>query len=53
MIDNIYLTIVRYWDFYCRYFLRQWDDMTPTSYGALLVFIGAVGWLLMKNSVRK
>lgn len=47
------LPAMNYLDFYCRYFTKQWHDMTPMKYGVLLIAIGVVGFLLMKNGTRR
>lgn len=38
-----------YWDYLCK----VWNEMTPMSYGILLVCIGIFGWLFMKSGLKK
>lgn len=52
-MDWITTTTREYSAFYSRYFSQQWAHMTPVKYVALLLAIGAVGWMLMRNSVKK
>ena len=49
MWDRLVIGMSSYLDFYCRYLVKQWHDMTPARYGALLIAIGLVGFLLMKS----
>ena len=53
MWDRLFLGMSSYLDFYCRYFSKQWHDMTPTKYGVLLIAIGLIGFLMMKSSARR
>ena len=53
MIDWITTTAREYSAFYAKYFSNQWANMNPTKYVVILVTIGLVGWLLMRNSVKK
>lgn len=39
-------------NFYQKFLLDSWHNMTPTGYGCLLVAIGLVGVLLMKGARR-
>ena len=42
-----------YLDFYRKFLLRQWADMSPMEYGTMLVLIGVFGWILMKSSTKR
>ena len=53
MWDWITTTTREYSAFYSRYFTTQWSHMTPFKYAALLISIGVVGWMMMRNSVKK
>jgi hypothetical protein len=33
--------------------IQYWNQMTPMQYVTVLVSIGVVGWLLMKNSAKR
>lgn len=41
-----------YIHFYQKFFIRAWDNMTPTQYGLLLTSIAVIGYLLMKHGAR-
>lgn len=49
MWDSVTTGINSYLNFYSRFFSEQWRDMSPMKYGLLLISIGVVGFLLMKN----
>lgn len=53
MFDPLVIAMSSYLDFYCRYFTKQWHDMTPTKYGMLLIAIGVIGFIMMKSSNRR
>lgn len=43
-----------YWtDYYWDYLVKVWNQMTPATYGILLVGIGVFGWLLMRGTLKK
>ena len=44
--------IQEYLDFYQKFLMESWHNMTPTRYGFLLVTIAVVGWLMMKSGRR-
>jgi hypothetical protein len=46
-------TVYSYWDFYCRFFSMQFNQMSPMKYGGLLIGIGVFGWFLMKNGSKR
>lgn len=48
----MYQNAMYYLRFYRDYALKAWADIGPETYGILLLSIGIVGWLLMKNSAR-
>lgn len=39
-------------NYYYKFLLESWHNMTPTGYGVLLVVIALVGTLLMKGARR-
>ena len=53
MWEQVSLTLNSYWHFYIRFFAKQWHDLTPMRYGGLLIGIAAVGWLLMRNGLKR
>jgi hypothetical protein len=53
MLENVTSTISSYMSFYGQYFLQQWAQMTPAKYGALLLAVGVLGWVLMKSSQKR
>lgn len=53
MWETISGTISEYLGFYASYGQKRWSNMTPVEYGTLLIFIGVVGWLMMKNAGRR
>ncbi len=53
MLDAFWETCRIYSAFYTRFLSQQWAHMTPIKYAAVLIFIGAFGWFLMRNSVKK
>ena len=53
MFQNIIVTIKSYLSFYQSYLVKQWRDLTPETYVALLIIIAFVGWMMMHNSTKK
>jgi len=53
MFEHISRTVHSYLWFYQHILLQQWRNMTPVSYGCLLIGIGVVGFLLMKSGQTK
>ena len=53
MWENISLTLNSYWQFYVRFFANQWHDLTPMRYGAMLIGIAGIGWLMMRNGLKR
>lgn len=53
MFEHVSQTFHEYMAFYSRYLAQQWNHMTPTKYGVLLISIGVFGWLLMKSSTKR
>lgn len=43
----------RYVRFYQDYAQNKWANLTPMQYGILLISVGVVGWILMKNASRR
>lgn len=39
-------------DFYQRFLLRAWHNMTPMQYGYMLVTVAVVGYLSMRGGPR-
>lgn len=48
MLDTISYTL----NFYYKYALYRWDNITPVQYGGVLIFIAVSGYLLMKGASR-
>ncbi len=46
-------TIYEYSTFYYEFVAKQWNGMTPTKYGYLMIAIGVFGWILMKNGANR
>ncbi|MFV0445258.1 MAG: hypothetical protein ACK5Q5_16900 [Planctomycetaceae bacterium] len=46
-------SISSYIRFYKNYAARRWDGMTPMEYGILLITIGVIGFVMMRNASRK
>jgi len=44
--------VMQYLNFYQRYLLQKWDNLTPMQYGSMLITIGVVGWLMMKSGPK-
>jgi len=40
----------RYLRHYQRAFFDFWENITPDQYGALLITVAVVGWLMMKSA---
>jgi len=53
MLHNMSRTVHSYLLFYQRSLLQLWNNMTPVSYGCLLIGICVVGFLLMSSSQKK
>ena len=53
MLNNLMVTVNQYWNYYQSSLIYQWQTMNPTKYSTLLICIGVIGWLLMKNSSRR
>ena len=53
MLRSIQRFFSYYANYYWDYLVEVWNDMTPMSYGILLVCIGIFGWLLMKSGLKK
>lgn len=51
--DRLWYGTSYYLAYYRDFLLDQWNDMTPMRYGALLISIGVLGWLLMKNGPKR
>ena len=52
-MSGFWQTVNGYLSFYERFFMTEWNQMSPTKYGMLLLGIGAFGWLLMKNASKR
>lgn len=48
MLDLIY----QYYCYYMREASHFWHNLGPYEYGGILLFIGFVGWLLMRGRSR-
>jgi hypothetical protein len=53
MWQTISTTVTQYYNFYASYAEKRWNSMSPMEYGTLLILIGVMGWLMMKNSGRR
>jgi hypothetical protein len=53
MIDTIQGIWHEYSTFYINYLNKRWDNISPMEYGIVLVAIAFIGWLLMRNGMRK
>ena len=45
-------SVYDYFDFYQRFLLGAWHNITPMQYGYLLVAVAVIGWTLMKGGPR-
>ena len=52
LMRNFLQAVRHYLRFYQDYAGDRWAEMTPMQYGCLLISIGLVGWIMMKNAVR-
>jgi len=52
MLNWISTTASQYLHFYQRYLAQHWAHMTPEKYGALLITISVVGYLMMKSGQK-
>ena len=39
-------------DFYQRFVLKAWHNITPMQYGYMLVAVAVTGWMMMKSGPR-
>ena len=46
-------SVSSYWNFYVKWFTHQWDTMTPMKYGSVLITIAVVGYICMRNGVKR
>ncbi len=46
-------TINRYLRFYERYLEKKWENLSPMDYGMILIFIAVMGWILMRNGMKR
>lgn len=53
MFENMMVTVRSYLAFYTTSLAGQWQHMSPSKYGIILIGIGVFGWLLMKSQRRK
>ncbi len=53
MWESITSTCSSFWRYYVNQMQYHWHHMTPIKYGCLLIFIGVVGFLLMKSNMKK
>jgi len=53
MWDTITNKVHSYWTYYLTELQYQWHHMTPMKYGMLLIFIFAVGFLLLRSSIQR
>lgn len=53
MWESISTVVGEYLGFYADYGRQRWDNMSPIEYGTLLIVIGVLGWLMMRNSGRR
>ncbi|VAX39945.1 hypothetical protein MNBD_PLANCTO02-1640 [hydrothermal vent metagenome] len=51
--NSICLTVNSYSDCYYNLLLDEWRHMTPMKYLAILLTIGVVGYLSMKNGLKR
>lgn len=53
MFQSVMLSIKRNIVFYKSYLSKEWNELTPEMYAALLISILVVGWLMMRSSTNK
>jgi hypothetical protein len=46
-------TVGDYLRFYGDYAAQRWNHLTPMEYGIILISVGVLGWVLMKNASRR
>jgi hypothetical protein len=39
--------------YYKRSLLRSWDQVGPSEYLCILIAVGVIGWLLMRNGLSQ
>lgn len=42
-----------YMDFYYKFAIRQWNNLTPTSFSILLITVAVIGYLMMRSSTKR
>jgi hypothetical protein len=52
MLWSLKSTATQYLLYYQDFFVERWQNMTPTEYAGLLMFIAFAGWLLMKSHLK-
>jgi len=45
MVDFIY----EHYSYYVREAVRFWHNMGPYEYAGILIFVGLIGWLMMRG----
>ena len=50
---EIYYHVTTYFADLGEYIADHWHNLTPQKYSVLLVFVGIIGWLMMRNQSKK
>jgi len=53
MVDRLLSSLSHYFSDLTHLLQFQWNHMTPNKYISLLVTVGVIGWIMMKNGVRQ
>lgn len=46
-------SVSQYLRFYRNYAVERWEHLRPMEYGIILIAVGVLGWVLMKNASRR
>jgi len=53
MMQWLWTNICFYADFYYDFVIRWWSTISPAEYGAVLIGVGVLGWVLLKSASKK
>ena len=53
MWQNVNETVLTHLRFYKKYAAIRWEHLSPMEYGSLLMLIGLIGFICMRNAGRK
>ncbi|HSG71677.1 MAG TPA: hypothetical protein VLA12_14745 [Planctomycetaceae bacterium] len=52
MLKKIYINVSNYFSDLWQFLKEYWVTMTPVKYLTLLIVVGVIGWILMRNRMK-